>query len=392
MIVTALVFLIILTVLVLVHELGHFLVAKKLGIKVEEFGFGFPPRIFGIKKGETTYSVNWIFFGGFVKLYGEDEAGGGKISILRRASGTHIPEFSRAFFARPWQQRAAVVVAGVLMNALLAVVIYYGYLFLSGFKVELPLLSDHKFFLTKQQTKTEVIVSEIGKDSPAEKIGIKRFARIRSVNNVSIKDTKQFVEIINQNRGKEITISWVDEEGKMHSSNVTPRLSPPKGQGALGVAFFPLATAVLSYDKGPIKIFSGFIHPANLFVYNLDVIGRLVKVSFEQKSPSPLGQGVAGPVGIYSLVGNIIEIPNLKERVLQVLNLAGVLSLSLGFFNLLPIPALDGGRLFFILIEAVSGKRVNQRFESLAHAIGMAVLLTLIAIITIQDITRLILR
>src|SRR3989344_1907794 len=117
MLLTILVFIIILSVLVLVHELGHFLVAKKLGIKVEEFGFGFPPRVWGKKIGETIYSINWLPIGGFVKLYGEDEAGGGSLKL--KDPTEKIADLKRAFFARPVRQRAIVVVAGVVMNALL---------------------------------------------------------------------------------------------------------------------------------------------------------------------------------------------------------------------------------------------------------------------------------
>src|SRR3989344_861235 len=148
MIITIIVFLLILTVLVLIHEAGHFFVAKKLGIKVEEFGFGLPPRAFGIKRGETTYSINFLPIGGFVKLYGEDEAGSGKITNLpagRAGSKLQIPksEENRAFFARPVWQRALVVVAGVVMNFLLAVLIITYFFGISG--VQAP---GNKVFVT----------------------------------------------------------------------------------------------------------------------------------------------------------------------------------------------------------------------------------------------------
>jgi len=123
---TIFVFLIILSVLVLIHEWGHYITAKKLGIKVEEFGFGFPPRIFGFRRGETLYSINIFPIGGFVKLYGEDEVGGGKISLSNKVSGKDEKEdIHRAFFARPAWQRAIVVVAGVVMNTIFALFIYY---------------------------------------------------------------------------------------------------------------------------------------------------------------------------------------------------------------------------------------------------------------------------
>ncbi len=126
--------------------------------------------------------------------------------------------------------------------------------------------------------------------------------------------------------------------------------------------------------------------------YNLNVMARLVQVSLEKKTTEPLSQGLSGPVGIASITGSILEIQNLKEKILQLLNLAGILSISLAFFNVLPIPALDGGRLFFILVEAVTGKKINQRFESMTHTIGMIVLLGLMVLITFKDITKLFIR
>jgi len=391
MILTILVFLLILTVLVLIHELGHFLMAKKFGIKVEEFGFGLPPRAFGIKKGETLFSINWLPFGGFVKLYGEDEAGAGKFKVHPANSGTKfkVGDERRAFYARPVGQRAAVCIAGVVMNAVLAVVIFYAFLGISNFKTELPLLGEHKFFLVNQKDVSDIIISSISKNSPAEKAGIKPFSKIISVNEELIKDPGQFASLIAKHKGEELLIVGknmkTNEEFRVR---VVPRISPPKGEGALGVAFFPIKTAVLSYDTGAQKILSGFIHPANLLVYNFDVIGKLFAVSVKEKSAAPLSEGVSGPVGIYSLVGSIVSIPDAKERILQILNLAGILSISLAFFNILPIPALDGGRLFFIGIEAVTRKKVNPKFEGLAHAVGMAILLTLIILITVKDIGR----
>ena len=118
------------------------------------------------------------------------------------------------------------------------------------------------------------------------------------------------------------------------------------------------------------------------------MMGNLVKASFEKKTTEPLSAGISGPVGIASLTGSILEIQNLKEKILGLLNLAGILSISLAFFNVLPIPALDGGRLFFILIEAITGRKVNARFESLAHTVGMAILLFLMVLITFKDIGR----
>ena len=407
MLITILVFLLILSVLVLIHEAGHFFVAKKFGIKVEEFGFGFPPRLFGKKIGETLYSINWLPIGGFVKLYGEDEAGGGKLSLPVSSSKykvssikkddihntkyiIHNTDIERAFFAKTAWQRATVIVAGVLMNAVLAAIIFYIFLGISGFKTELPLLSNYKFFGVNQTNINEVVISSIAKNSPAEKQGLKALTKVVSVNGQKIIDSKDFINIIGKNRGHEIEITWSNlQTNEVHKTKITPRLNPPKNEGALGVGLFSLSTAVLNYETPVQKVFSGIIHPVNLMSYNLNVMGKLVKTSIEKKTTQPLSAGIAGPVGIASLTGSILEIQNLKEKILSLLNLAGILSISLAFFNILPIPALDGGRLFFILIEAFTGRKVNQRIESLAHTLGMAALLFLMALITYKDIQKL---
>lgn len=399
MIVTILVFLLILSVLVLIHEAGHFFVAKRLGIKVEEFGFGFPPRLFGKKFGETLYSINWLPIGGFVKLYGEDEAGGGRIEIREKRKETRDKkqetrkDVNRAFFAKSAWQKATVIVAGVVMNAILAAIIFYIFLGISGFKTELPLLSDYKFFGVNQTNVEAVVISSIAKNSPAEKQGLKASTKIISVNGQKITDAKNFIETVSQNKGKEIEITWSAlQTNEVHKTKVTPRISPPPQEGALGVGLFSLSTAVLNYKTTIQKTLSGVIHPINLMSYNLNIMGNLIKVSFEKKTTGPLSQGISGPVGIASLTGSILEIENLKEKVLGLLNLAGILSISLAFFNILPIPALDGGRLFFILIEATTGRKVNQRFESLAHTVGMVALLVLMALITFKDIGRIFIK
>ncbi|MDP2585953.1 MAG: site-2 protease family protein [Candidatus Levybacteria bacterium] len=391
MFLTILVFLLLLSVLVLIHEAGHFFVAKKFGIKVEEFGFGFPPRLFGKKIGETIYSINWLPIGGFVKLYGEDEAGGGKVSSKKLE--VRSSDRDRAFFAKSAAQRAIVIVAGVVMNVVLAAVIFYVFLGISGFKTDLPLLSDYKFFGVNQTNITEVVISAVVKNSPAEKQGLKPMTKVVSVNGKKIIDSKDFINVVNGNRGKEIEITWSGLQTQdIHKTKIIPRLSPPAQEGALGVGLFSMSTAVLNYETPTQKIFSGIVHPINLMSYNLNVMARLVKVSLEKKTTEPLTQGVSGPVGIASITGSILEIQNLKEKILGLLNLAGILSISLAFFNILPIPALDGGRLFFILIEAATGKKVNQRFEAMTHTIGMIVLLGLMVLITFKDITKLFIK
>jgi regulator of sigma E protease len=391
----------ILSILVLIHEAGHFFAAKWFGIKVEEFGYGIPPRAWGKKIGETIYSINWLPIGGFVKLFGEDDAGAGRVSLPKEHEQKKASkvDLKRAFYARPVWQRAVVVVAGVVMNALLAFVIYYAYLGLSNYQTMLPLLTDHKFGGVNQLNfntgdRTDVI-SVVLPDSPAEKAGIKAPARIVSINNDRISGTDQIIKTINENKGKEITVIWEEVAVKnnqlvataTHTSKLTPRKNHPKTEGPTGIAFLPVA--FLSYETPAQKAFSGIVHPLNLMAYNYDIMKELITVSVQEKDLRPASEGVSGPVGIFSLGMTIGQIPDMKEQLLQFLNLAGILSISLAFFNVLPIPALDGGRLFFILLEGIIGKKVSTKFETMAHTIGMAVLIGLILLVTFKDLVQL---
>jgi len=390
MLITIIVFLLILSVLVLIHEAGHYFMAKKFGIKVEEFGFGFPltPAIWQRKIGETVYSFYPVLIGGFVKLYGEDEAGAGRVSVKEQTK-TEKEDEKRAFYSHPLWERIVIVVAGVIMNALLAVVLYYVFLAMGNFQTQLPLIGDHHFFGVDQKVTTQIVISEVEKNSPADKAGITPFSTVTSIDGEKTVPLDAFANIIKQHAGEPLTITWQDENTqKNHTAVVIPRLHPPKGQGQLGVAFYPSNTVTLAYDTPTQKLFSGFVHPANLMAYNFDALGYLIHISLQEKSVTPVSEGVSGPVGIGYVVGSIIQIPNVQERIMQLLNLVGLLSISLAFFNVLPIPGLDGGRLFFLLIEAVTRKKVNPKIEGYIHAVGMAVLILLLFLITIKDINQ----
>lgn len=391
MLVTAIVFLLLLSVLVLVHELGHFLVAKKFGIKVEEFGWGFPPKLWGKKFGETEYTINLLPIGGFVKLYGEDEAGGGRISAGKSPVRKVKSGLERAFFTKPAWQRALVVLAGVIMNIFLAFAIFYVYFFISGFKTTLPLLTNHTFTNANQVNfnteNPDSVISYVMPGSPAESLEMSLPAEILEINGHMAGSREDVIKTVNNNKGKEIVITWKEIlTNQTKTGTVTPRANPPKNEGALGVAFLPVT--VVSYDTFGQRLTSGITYSYDLFAYTVSVMKSLVSVSVERGTPAPVGEAVSGPVGIFNAVGDILQFPNIQERVLNLLMLAGAMSISLAFFNVLPIPALDGGRLFFIIIEMVTGKKVNARFESLAHAIGFAFLMGLIILIIFSDIFK----
>lgn len=358
MIITILAFIIVLSVLVLIHELGHFLTAKKFGIKVEEFGFGFPPRVFGKKIGETIYSINLLPVGGFVKLYGEDAAGGGSI----KGSKGEKPkgDIKRAFFARSAATRATIVLAGVVMNFLLAVVLI-SYLF-AGPGVAVP---------TKN-----IRVIDVVDNSPAKFAGLKKGDEITTIDGKRIDKTSEFAEIAKSRAGQEVEITIL-REGKDISIGLTPRVSVPKGEGPIGVAISNVEIKKYPWYSAP---FFGTIEALRFSFMILQGFSDLVlNLVLHGQAPA----GVTGPVGVAQLTGQAVS-----YGLVATLWFVALLSLNLAVVNVLPIPALDGGRLFFILIELLTGKKVSAKYESIAHGIGLAVLLALILFITFFDVIR----
>lgn len=360
MISTVLIFLAILSVLVLVHELGHFFAAKLFKIKVEEFGFGLPPRVFGFKYGETLYSINWLPIGGFVKLYGEDEAGSGKVSI--KAQKTSLKDANRAFFSKPAWQRMVVIVAGVFMNFVLAVALI-SYLFAA---VGVPVPTD------------KVVVSAVIKGAPAEIAGLTKGQVIESINGKVVKSPQDVLDTTRANLGKVVEVKVLTEEGSRQTIKLTPRKDYPKNQGPMGVAIeevvkitkYPWYEAPFVGTKEALKM-------SWLIVTGLSTL--VTQLIFQGVIP----RDVAGPIGIAELTGEVAKIGPFA-----ILSFVSLLSLNLAIINILPIPALDGGRLFFIVIETITRRKINPKVEGYAHSIGMAILLLLIALITFHDLFR----
>ena len=365
---TLLVFILMLSVLVMLHELGHFLAAKRAGIGVEEFGFGLPPRAWGKKIGGTIYSVNWLPFGGFVKLVGEDP------QDVRR-------DQMDSFYIKSIWQRSSVVVAGVLANFLLAIVIFYVVLLALGFKVNLPLLFEHKFKFVNQST--QVLVAEVTRDSVAEAAGVKEGDSIVSINGQKVSTVGQLQKIVRSSQGQSLTLVLENPvNNKTRTTQVVPAYSEELKAPALGVGLGELV--VLNYQTWPQKIFAGFIHSYNTIDYSLRVFGQLIAYSIREGTIAPVSEGVSGPVGIAQITSQAVSLGSIS-----VLQLTGLLSLNLAFINILPIPALDGGRFFFILVEAVSRRRIYPTVEKWAHTIGFALLLALIFLITYNDVLKL---
>lgn len=362
MLITILVFILILSVLVLVHEAGHFLTAKKLGIKVEEFGFGFPPRAWSKKLGETIYSLNWLPLGGFVKLYGEDEAGGGQIGIKKQV--TKIKNDWRAFISRPAWQRALVIVMGVVMNFILGALILAYLIATVG--------------IAKQEK--GILVIQVLKNSPSFSAGIKKGDIILSSNNHIFVSPQDLIAYTKKRLGEKIDLKIKRLNGKIDKIKIIPRVKYASNQGPMGIA--------IDYNFQNVKkvwyealIYGAWEGLKTCWLIILGIWQALKEVFIFRKTPS----GLAGPIGIAELTGQFIKLgPK------AILSLVSLLSFNLAVLNILPIPALDGGRFFFILWEIITRKKINPEFEAKIHGFGMIVLFGLIILITIHDVGRLI--
>lgn len=374
MIFTIVVFIFTLLILVISHELGHFLAAKKFGIKVLEFGFGLPPKIFGRKIGETLFSLNALPIGGFVKLFGEDE------------TDKDVLKSTRSFAAKPVFQRIVVVVAGVAMNFLLAVILFWIVLFARGFEESIPLLTPHQFAGVNQVNESVILIGAVAPGSPAEEAGIKGGDRIIEADGVKLENADQFIQSTKQRSGEKLTLTLVDPSEERKQVEIVPRANPPAGQGPLGVEIGMVNVARLKYETPLQKITSGVVHSYNLTTYSVDVLGKLISASLAARNLEPVSGSVAGPIGITNLTGSILQT---ESPLIPYLNFVALLSLNLAIINILPFPALDGGRLFFLLIEGITRRKVKPEVERWVHTVGMALLIALIVLITLSDISKL---
>ncbi len=361
MIISIVVFILTLLVLVLIHEFGHFLMARKFGIKVEEFGFGIPPKVWGKKIGETLYSLNALPLGGFVRLQGEDE--GGKI------------KGSRDFRAKPVWQRIIVVVAGVSMNLILAWAIFYTVIVYQNFKIIYPTLNQG------------VYIGHLEKNFPAEEAGIKVGDRILKVDEKDIIKFDDARNFIREKTGQPVKLTLSDLDGKnLKDITITPK-RVEKEDFLIGVGFSPVALKVY---KTPIeKIFSGITYSYDLTKLTFVGLGKTISDLLTGNIKS-VSHSVSGPVGLAIMSNDILS--GGRAALPFYFWFVGVISLTLSIFNVLPIPALDGGRLLFLVIEAVTRKKVKEDIERIVHQVGFAVLLAMALLVTYSDISKLVQR
>ena len=375
-------------VLILVHELGHFATAKWFGIKVTEFGFGFPPRLFGIRRGETVYAINLVPLGGFVRMVGEED-----------------PTDPRSFARQSVLKRTIVLTAGPLMNLLVPIVIF-----------------TVLFSLPRDTVVGAVVIGGIVPESPAEAAGLRAGDTVISADGQRLDNHADLMQRIMAKLGSNIELvvrrgSLISGMGQspefsvVESVHLEPRLKHPDMLVVKEVTD-PSKEVALSearrYDaslkigdtliQGPTGILIGTTNPRVVKkrypvwdavpmsiqqIWDLLVITKNVTVRWAGGGPDP---GFAGPIGIAQVTGEVA-----KAGVLPLFELVAFISISLGIVNILPIPALDGGRQMFVLLEWVRrGKRISPQREGLVHLVGFAMVVGFIFMMSYRDIARIV--
>lgn len=361
------IFLVVLVVLILVHEFGHFIVAKKSGARVDEFGVGFPPKLFGVKKGETEYSVNALPFGGFVKIHGENY----------EEESMREPDNERSFMNLSKPKQAAIISAGVFFNLLLA-----WFLLSIGFISGLPMpIASAPAQATVENSRVTILAVDDG--SVAEEAGLMPGDRIQSLSAhdgeilspVTIPDVQEF---ISAHGGEEISLVYTTRGGEEASVSVVPSSEEEGKRAVIGVALDRIGTVKLAPHRAVIE--AG--------VMTVVLTGAVVSALFNLITQALIGtadlSSIAGPVGIVALVGDAAEL-----GFVYLIGFTAFISINLAVINLFPFPALDGGRLLFLAIEVLKGSPINPRIVSIAHTAGFAILILLILVITYNDIIRL---
>lgn len=361
-----LLFIIILLVLVVVHEFGHFIVAKLTGMRVDEFAFGFPPKIFGKKVGETLYAFNAIPLGGYVSIWGEN----GSDEDKKEAGATHHP---RAFGNRPWWAQLLVLVAGVTMNMLLALFIF---IFISYGNVTVS--TDDEVYGSRA-TDTSLMVTEVSKDSPAAMAGIVPGSKILKVTNVGltgdITTATSLISFIGAHPNSPFTVTFVTPSGKKETTTIASVYGIIKDKKALGIAIENVGSVKTTLLEA---VTIGYNRTIDITQLTLEGLAGVVTSVFKGSS---VLESLSGPVGIAKIVGETSE-----YGYAAVLTLVAVLSINLAIFNILPLPALDGGRMVVVLIETISRKKIPFKYYSWANVLGFSLLMLLLIIVTINDV------
>lgn len=364
-----LIFIVILLVLVVSHEFGHFIVAKKSGIRVDEFSFGFPPKIFGKKIGETTYNLNAIPFGGYVKIFGENP----------NEESINGPDSNRSFVNKPRYIQAAVLLAGVFMNFLVA------WLLLSvGFMSGLPTSVSEipKGAMIENQALT---ITSVSVNSPAEISGLKTGDKISSLETdtdstkllssyLSAENVQNFVK---NHANEEVKVSIVRGKEAMEMT-VIPKKENENSNPIIGISMDTIGTLKLPIHRA---VWEGLKLTGDVTISTFYGFYNLIHDAILGKADMSL---ITGPIGIVGVVDDATEF-----GFIYLLSFTALISINLAVINLIPFPALDGGRLLFLLIEKIKGSRIKPKIANITNAIGFGLLMILMVIVTYNDIIKL---
>ncbi len=354
MVLAIIVFIFVLGLLIFVHEFGHFIAAKRAGIKVEEFAFGFPPRLYAKKRGGTVYAINAIPLGGYVRLYGED--------------GKHASD-PKSFYSKSLGVRFLVIVAGVVMNVVLG-----WFLFSIGYSFGLPVTSMPADKISGAKVTSEIVIADTLEDSAAQKAKLSKGDIILGANDQTFSQPEELSEFTTANVGQKITLTI-----KRYGATEEVPITLSKDEEA------PLGVSILESEKVKVPIWRAPIVAAqetlNLIVLIFTTIGGFLVTLFATgKAQEAAG---VGPVGIWFIFETATKLGSA-----YIVQLTALISINLAVLNILPFPALDGGRLVFLVIEAIRRKKVTPRIEGIVHAIGFALLIGLMLLITFRDIMR----
>jgi regulator of sigma E protease len=343
MILTIVVGLVVLSVLIIVHELGHFLAAKATGVPVEEFGIGFPPRIYGKKWRGTIYSINWIPFGGFNRIVGEID-----------------PKVPKGLASRGYRVRLLVLSGGIIMSLLLPFV-----------------LMSVAYMVPHNIVQGKLVVEEVAAGSPAATAGIEAGDTIVSANGRAVQNASDLARDVQLHLGAAMAFTILHADNTTETVELVPRWKPPPDEGAIGIQYSVDNATILSESLPFWQAIPAGVRDCaeTLVLYKNGIIGMIIgAVPFVP----------AGPVGIVQVTGEVAH-----SGVSPVLELTAFISIAIAITQIIPFPALDGGRILFVLIEWVRrGKRISPRIEGIVHTIGFLVLLALLLLVTYQDIFR----
>lgn len=351
---TILLFAIILGVLVFVHELGHFLAARWSGVAVEEFGFGFPPRLIGWRRGQTVYSLNWIPFGGFVRLQGEQADAAARPDSFSQA------KFFKQFF---------ILAAGVAMNALLAWILLTATL-ISGVKTD-PSTAPHNRYIQSADSRVEAVVTDGG---PAAQSGLRTGDEVLRVNGQPLTTTDQIISLTKERNYPPLELDIRRREA-ITSLRIVPRMETDRPRYGLGIQ----AVTTILY---PWYVAPWYAVQTTGQLVGQTVVG-FIRLLQDLVTTARVSPDLTGPVGIAVLTSQVVQ-----YGVIATLQFMAILSISLAVVNFLPIPALDGGRAVFAVLARVRGRPIDTRIEGAIHTVGFYGLLLVIILLSVRDVSR----